>query len=132
MIVTKEYINRSWAICWSTPSDSDIVLLWKILTLAFKNCKVHSEVGFGNKPTADQLSTGQFGYVQWVSWSAWASVPKNQEEHYRHALFSSLPPNAEVNAVLFRREEEADCFKEIIDQRIAWLALGGEKYWITS
>ena len=69
------------------------------------------------------------GFIQWVDWGLWATVPKDQHESFRQALFSSVPPNTEINCAVFLHESAADRFKELLEQRVAWLALGGERYW---
>ena len=135
MQFTKDQVtNQGWSITWDRPTKASPGVFYKILELAFEQCGALDRVGFGYKPTdVDRLLAevggNVSGFIQWVDWGLWATVPKDQHESFRQALFSSVPPNTEINCAVFLHESAADRFKELLEQRVAWLALGGERYW---
>lgn len=129
-----QVVKQGWSITWDNPTKATPGVFYKLLELAFEQCGVLEQVGVGYNPTAVDhlLDTGVAGFVHWVDWNMWAMIPKGQREEFRDSLFRHVPPGVEINCAVFRREESADRFKEILEQRIAWLALGGDKYWMNN
>jgi hypothetical protein len=121
MKLTKEQLNKNWAVTWSDryPTVATDLLFSKLFEVAFAKCQVFSEVGVGCKPT----TIGEEGYLQWISSDVWAMKSLHAVDPID--IFRYIPPGRTINVIVFHREIEADCFIEEIEKRIMWIVLGG-------
>lgn len=131
MKLTKELIGKNWAVTWDRASPPTANLMRKLWKLAFAKCEVFSEVGIGYTFEPDVITYHRSEareFIQWFSYMAWAQMDETAQEQCMSIVSRGLPPGAHINTVMFRRELEADIFKDEIEKRISWKILGGEAY----